>query len=79
MLLKWREAKLLANPGRRSWILRRCCGSLVTKAAVVGLLQWYHPGATPVGHEQSLGAQGLCLRLLVDLEGCVTLEPPWYQ
>lgn len=39
----------------------------------MALLQWYRPGATPVGDEQSLGAQGLCLGLLVALEGCVTL------
>lgn len=37
MLLKWQEAKLPANPGRRLWILRRCCGSSVTEAAVVGM------------------------------------------
>lgn len=50
MLLKWQEAKLLANPGRRSWILRRCCGSSVTEAAVVG--PWHCPSGTVLGQHQ---------------------------
>lgn len=56
MLLKWHEAKLLANPERRSWIFRRCCGSSVTKAPVMGMWcssNWCYPGARPVGYSMA--------------------------
>lgn len=71
MLLKWREAKLLENPGRRSWILRRCCRSLVTKAAVLGMWhcsrgtilrqhQWVRAETGSTGLVSGGGSGGVC-------------------